>query len=75
MQNGKELTPDGIRIIIKIDQNGGSFLEIRNVKPEDDAQYMVKATNPAGEASSVARLTVKSKLHTWRFSLHHIMFY
>ncbi|XP_072046919.1 titin-like [Amphiura filiformis] len=58
-KNGKELTPDGIRIIIKIEQSGRSWLELRSVKPDDDAQYMVKATNPAGEASSVARLTVK----------------
>lgn len=49
------------RITIRITESGSCTLQITPVLPEDDGQFEVRAINPAGEATSIAHLTVKGK--------------
>lgn len=44
-----------------ITEDGICTLTIENVAIEDDAEYMCKATNPLGEATTMAELFVESK--------------
>ncbi|XP_033111500.1 titin-like [Anneissia japonica] len=61
-KNGKELRPGG-RINIRITQDGSCVLEIRMIQSSDAAKYMIKASNPAGEATCVADLHVKVDMY------------
>lgn len=57
IQSGRELRQDS-RITIRITEDGICVMEISSLYPEDSGEYVVKATNQAGEATSIAHLTV-----------------
>ena len=56
-QDDEELD-ESSRFLMEFDSDGVCSLIIKNVIEDDDAEYMVKAVNTAGEASSVAELIV-----------------
>nr|XP_006823021.1 PREDICTED: titin-like [Saccoglossus kowalevskii] len=58
-KRGQEIRGDGRRITIEFRTDGRCRLIIRNVRQEDDAEYMVRASNAAGESSCIARLLVR----------------
>uniref|UniRef100_A0A8C4QLJ7 Titin n=1 Tax=Eptatretus burgeri TaxID=7764 RepID=A0A8C4QLJ7_EPTBU len=64
-RQGKELDPDGEKIIFQEFKGGYHQLVISNVKEEDSAVYQVRATNQGGSISASASLDVEipAKIH------------
>lgn len=56
-RDGVVIKPDE-RHVITADNEGNASLVILDATPEDDAEYLVKATNPSGVAQSIADVYV-----------------